>query len=145
MQTGKNISQKYPTRKKDTFNIGARLVTYDILNVCEIAVSTSQNTASAYKARHTSPISYIIVIKKRRRRSETHWAIGLNEALLVKTAIKGQGRTAELNKAMLLSNNCQLGFSRQMKEMPAGVYFPAISHGDKRWVGHWNALSSYSY
>ena len=32
MQTGKNISQKYPTRKKDTFNIGARLVTYDILN-----------------------------------------------------------------------------------------------------------------
>ena len=41
MQTGKNISQKYPSRKKDTFNIEARLVTYDILNVCEIAVSTS--------------------------------------------------------------------------------------------------------
>ena len=49
----------------------------------------------------------------------------------MKKAIKGQGGTAKLNQAMLLSNNCQLGFSRQMKEMPASIYFPAISYCDK--------------
>ena len=30
------------------------MLTYDISKECEIAVSTSQNTASAHKARHTS-------------------------------------------------------------------------------------------
>ena len=55
MQTSKKFSQKYPTRNcKDTLHIGARLVTCGIFNVCEIAVSTSQNTASAHKVRHTS-------------------------------------------------------------------------------------------
>ena len=52
MEIGKKFTQKYPTRKcKDTFNIGARLVTCDIFDVCEIAVSTSQNTVLRTLAR----------------------------------------------------------------------------------------------
>ena len=43
----------------------------------------------------------------------------------MKTAIKGQNGTAKLKQAMMVSNNCQLGFSRQMKEVPGSIYFPA--------------------
>ena len=51
MQTVKNFSQQYTTRKcKDSLN----MVTSNISKECEIAASTSQNTASAHKARHTS-------------------------------------------------------------------------------------------
>ena len=50
----------------------------------------------------------------------------------MKTEIKGQNRTAKLKRGMLLSNNCQLRFSRRVKEILGSIYFPAISYRDKR-------------
>ena len=63
--------------------------------------------------------SLIIVIRKRRRRSETYEAAELNEVQLVKTSIKEQNGSAKLKQAMFLSNNCQLKFSRRRKETRA--------------------------
>ena len=50
----------------------------------------------------------------------------------MKTAVKGQNRTAKLKRGMLLSNNFQLRFSRRVKEILGSIYFPAISYRDKR-------------
>ena len=50
METVKKFSQQKNVR---TLLIWARMITYDISKECEIAVSTSQNTASAHKAQHT--------------------------------------------------------------------------------------------
>ena len=66
-------------------------------------------------------------------------AIGLN--FLVNTQFFG----VSWNRQCCFLTIFQFGFSRQMKETLGSIYFPAISDCDKRWVGHWNALITYSY
>ena len=130
------------------------MLTYDISKECEIAVSTSQNTASAHKAWHTwshnSINSNLEMQKALRNLLNNHikreaicgWHSIDFEVQLVKTVIKRQNGTTKLKQAMLLSDNCQLRIGRiaQFSHDCHIHYFPSsiLYMSDWLWARwHW--------
>ena len=95
------------------------MVTCDFSKECEIAVSTSQYTASAHKARYAVFQVANNCYPEAQKALRNLLSNRIKRGTTVKTSIKEQNGSAKLKQAMFLSNNCQLKFSRRRKETRA--------------------------
>ena len=95
------------------------MVTCDFSKECEIAVSTSQYTASAHKARYAVFQVANNCYPEAQKALRNLLSNRIKRGTTVKTSIKEQNGSAKLKQAMFLPNNCQLKFSRRRKETRA--------------------------
>ena len=95
------------------------MVTCDFSKECEIAVSTSQYTASAHKARYAVFQVANNCYPEAQKALRNLLSNRIKRGTTVKTSIKEQNGSAKLKQAMFLSSNCQLKFSRRRKETRA--------------------------